>query len=679
MSLNGALLIGVSGLKAQSAAIGAVSDNISNVNTIGYKGTKVNFNSLVNKHMTQDRYVPGGVLAQPRMGVSVQGLLQSTNSTTDFALSGNGFMVVSNSPRGDGPEDFAFTRAGSFQMDADGFLRNTSGFYMRGWPLIGTSSTGAPAGASTMVINGNTYMKGYKDANGNVISINDKNVSSGNLFPLNVGKMEANAVPTRNANIAANLPSAASLGTRVSSPISIYDSLGTDATLQLNWRKQDTNDWTLHAVPPKGARSVGLLNGTTQEVNSASGRLDFLGMPQTGSAINMQIGSHPWTFRVGPDADETWNSVMYTKSDGSVGSFVDNLASDIDLAFRLSVESSPITNSYGAGKQINVHRADGNVVSIDMSNATDSYTTCRDINAQSSKTGIYAAEYPLGQVVLYAKDTQSIKLTDETGAPFTTVNGTGKVYCEALGDGNALAFYQDSTVGGPISISGLNSTGGFVLADGNPAIAQGKDQGGDPNSFTVSAVANANPALRFSGDGTPAEINVSAVEIDWSTGANDMVGKDNWVGLSLGNLGVSDGMTQLDGPYNLKGWSQNGARYGNYAGLSVGDTGIVTALFDNGVARPIFQIPVATFSNPNALESLSGNIFRPTNNSGDAMLRMAGNDGAGTLNAASLEASTVDLGTEFTTMIVAQRAYTAATKIITTTEEMIDEANSLKR
>jgi flagellar hook protein FlgE len=90
------------------------------------------------------------------------------------------------------------------------------------------------------------------------------------------------------------------------------------------------------------------------------------------------------------------------------------------------------------------------------------------------------------------------------------------------------------------------------------------------------------------------------------------------------------------------------------------------------------MVPVATFVNPNAMESISGNVYIETDFSGAPTVREAGEGGAGDVTGASLESSTVDLGEEFTNMIVTQRAYSAAAKIITTADEMLDELLRIK-
>lgn len=119
MSLFGALTSGVSGLSAQSSAMGTIADNITNVNTVGYKGTTVDFQTLVTRQGSQTRYSAGGVQASAQGNVNVQGLLQSSSSTTDLALSGNGFFLVNRSSEPTATDPYLFTRAGSFSTDAE--------------------------------------------------------------------------------------------------------------------------------------------------------------------------------------------------------------------------------------------------------------------------------------------------------------------------------------------------------------------------------------------------------------------------------------------------------------------------------------------------------------------------------------------------------------------------------
>src|SRR3546814_13193549 len=92
MSIYGGMFSGVSALAAQSQAFGIISDNISNVNTIGYKDTTARFSTLVTESITNHRYSPGGVLARPFVNPDKQGLLQAPTSSTALPIVGEGSL-----------------------------------------------------------------------------------------------------------------------------------------------------------------------------------------------------------------------------------------------------------------------------------------------------------------------------------------------------------------------------------------------------------------------------------------------------------------------------------------------------------------------------------------------------------------------------------------------------------
>jgi flagellar hook protein FlgE len=136
MSINSAMLAGVSGLVANSSALAAISDNIANVNTVAYKRNQVNFANVVTAQAVKGKYSAGGVQSVTRQFVSQQGLIQASGSTTDLAISGDGFFVVTNKGAGLTAADArSFTRSGSFGVDADGYLVNDANLYLQGWPI----------------------------------------------------------------------------------------------------------------------------------------------------------------------------------------------------------------------------------------------------------------------------------------------------------------------------------------------------------------------------------------------------------------------------------------------------------------------------------------------------------------------------------------------------------------
>ena len=137
MSINSAMQAGVSGLSANSAALAAISQNIANVNTIGYKRTQGEFQTLVNSQSkTGGGYAAGGVITTARHFISQEGQLQRTTESTDLAIDGQGFFVTTEKAEGVGATDSRlFTRAGAFRIDNLGYLKNSAGLYLQGWPV----------------------------------------------------------------------------------------------------------------------------------------------------------------------------------------------------------------------------------------------------------------------------------------------------------------------------------------------------------------------------------------------------------------------------------------------------------------------------------------------------------------------------------------------------------------
>ena len=134
MSINSAMLAGVSGLVANSSALSTISNNIANVNTVGFKRSQTDFQTLVTSAEGSSAFNAGGVLSDSRQLVSEQGLLNQTSSPLDLSISGQGFFVTTDKAVGVTAADTrSFTRAGSFQVDSQGYLKNSAGLYLQGW------------------------------------------------------------------------------------------------------------------------------------------------------------------------------------------------------------------------------------------------------------------------------------------------------------------------------------------------------------------------------------------------------------------------------------------------------------------------------------------------------------------------------------------------------------------
>ena len=202
----------------------------------------------------------------------------------------------------------------------------------------------------------------------------------------------------------------------------------------------------------------------------------------------------------------------------------------------------------------------------------------------------------------------------------------------------------------------------------------------DGNPANIGGAANnpiATGTITFNTDGTiatpAAAVNVT---IPWAA-ASGLAPQT--IAFNLGTPGASDGMTQYDAASTLYSATPNGALFGALTGVRVDGDGKVIAKFDNGVEKPIYQLPIATFLNPDGLAPLNGNAYNASVESGDVSLKVANQGGAGAVQSSALEQSTVDLAKEFSDMIVIQRAYSAASKIITTADQMLDELTNMKR
>jgi len=461
MSINSAMIAGVAGLSSNSTALAVISDNIANVNTVGYKKNTSDFATMVTKQGATGSYSAGGVRAIARSLIDEQGLLQSTNSSTDLAVSGDGFFVVSTAPSNvPGVDSIAFTRAGAFTADDQGFLRNSAGYYIQGWPVAADGSVNA----------------------------NPSDLTA--LEPINIDQLGGTAEASTTMKINANLLST-------------------------------------QTVSPAEATYAPAVSGT----NMASGN-------------------------VTPDFQQ---SIQIFDSKGGFRTLT------------ISMLKSSVPNEWHAEMHV---------------------TPASDI-----QTGAGLVD---GQVA--------------TGTFVFTANGQL--------DAGATTF--------PTTLD-------FLASSATPGAGQ----------FAWA---------------TAAGIDAQSITLDLG-----------------GAAGSAGGFTQFASPYDLISTQVNGAVFGNLSGVQVDENGFLIALFDNGIQRQIYQIPVATFVNPNGLLGLSGNAYQVTNDSGPFNLKVAGTGGSGLIAAGSLEASTVDLAKEFTGLITTQRAYSASTKIITTADEMLEELIRIKR
>ena len=478
MSINSALIAGVSGLTANAASMAAISQNIANVNTVGYKRTAAEFSTLFNAQSQGVGYSAGGVLASTRNFISQAGQLQRTTSSTDLGIAGQGFFVTTEKPEDLDPSDARlFTRAGAFRVDNSGYLKNTAGLYLQGWPV---------------------------NAEGN---IQTDASDLGKLASINVGSVGGTAEPTTRAQLNANLKSSQA----VSADIATYST---------------------------ATRSMSTYSATAG----------------TGFKPDYQI-------------------------------------------------TLPVSDSKGGQRTL-------------------AYSFLKTANPNEWQAEVHAI--PASDI-------------DNGTTPANGILRSGLVL-----------FTQD----GRLDVAAMQAR--EIATPGSMLFA-------NPSAASITLAASDAAA------GT-------AAAPKWSTA----LGIDDQT-VTFDLTATSGGLTQYDSDSIVQSVVTNGTAFGNLSNIDIDEEGFVTAIFDNGVTRRIAQVALATFISTDSLGSATGNAYRVSQGSGTYSLKTPGAGGAGLIGASQLEASTVDLSTEFTGLITTQRAYSASSKIITTADEMLAELINIKR
>lgn len=542
MSLFGALFTGVSALGAQSQSIAIISNNIANVNTVGYKRIEASFESIVTSGGGATIYSPGSVLANRTNTIDLQGNISQSSSPTDIAITGNGFFITRTSS--DATTEPVYTRAGSFAEDSDGFLRNSAGNYLYGWPL---------------------------DANGNIPTAN-ADLSS--LTAVSVSFTGGLTRPTSSAAVALNLnanetnnsyPFTGTETVDFSRGLRVYDSLGSAQDITINYRKSES--------------PASFVTGNV-DLSSETNLVDLAGISD-GDAINITVGG------VGPTA--------ITIDDGD---------STVDLVAKIN------------------NNVDGVIASLDSSGF---------LNISVENTG------------------EDLVLADAGGGTILASSALG------LSAGTTTAPAVPDV---PVTLENSPNPFGWW----NVEVL-------DPNGATL-----VNTFVNFNSDGSingeadiDGNVKFDINDISWGNGSDPQD-----IELDITNF------TQFSGEYNVVSVSQNGAELGLRTSVSIDEEGYLVANFSNGQSTRIYQLALATFANPNGLDEVSGNGYIQTNNSGDFNLRIPGDGGSGLIQGGTLEASNVDLASEFSNMIVTQRAYSAGTRVISTADEMTEELLRLR-
>jgi flagellar hook protein FlgE len=251
----------------------------------------------------------------------------------------------------------------------------------------------------------------------------------------------------------------------------------------------------------------------------------------------------------------------------------------------------------------------------------------------------------------------AVGATATTVAPAITAGETLVQYVNALTNALTTAGIAgvtvSSTAGGQLSITGANlSTSGSIIQD-------------------PVASANASGTLTFNSSGNLVSPAANLNNITFSGLAdNAAVMNMSW---SLYGANGSGNISQTAATSGQSTQNQNGFASGEYQSFTIGSDGIVSATYSNGQSQNVGQLAIATVSNQQGLVDMGSTQYMATANSGLATVGVAGSGGRGTLEGSSLEASNVNISSEFSNLIVAQRAFEANAKSVTTFDTITQE------
>ena len=560
----------ISGLKNHQTMMDVISNNIANVNTTGFKSSRVTFQTLLAQTIRGS--IPGAIGSggqdsiQIGLGMAIsgvdklntQGVLSNTSKLTDMAISGDGYFIMT-----DGYRKF-YSRDGAFDLDSTGALISPStGLRVNGW-VAETNASGQKVINSAMP------------------------PSAPLTIPLGAGvNAKSSSMVSFNGNLNGSSTDLVSSGVVESSTVASAISFATTAT--------DALTFTYGGKTYNATISTALTKDASPIADLATA---------VAAAVNAALTA-------GGETDV----VQVTASDSASVSAEGGLV--FKAAKSLSFGSSPSSNlELGAALK---GRA---------STGLESMTT---------------------SIVAYDTLGMAHELTVKFQKQVPTAGGAGPVFSNTwkwtVANLDAGTTLKADTAAGQAF--------GFVTFD-----SSGKFQ-----SATTSTVAGATAPV------TATDLTGSRVTLNFANGQSQ--GQQLLLDFTR--------MTQLQDGNTVSAVENDGHPTGTLSSFTVGSNGLITGSYSNGVQEALGQIALATFANPSGLSLVSQNLMSESANSGIPQVGVPGAGARGQINGGQLELSNVDLAVQFTDMIRAERGFQANSRIITTSDEMLQDLVNLKR
>lgn len=202
---------------------------------------------------------------------------------------------------------------------------------------------------------------------------------------------------------------------------------------------------------------------------------------------------------------------------------------------------------------------------------------------------------------------------------------------------------------------------GAIVGEFSLEFDDSRGNGGTLSS--VSATVNNHPLASYDGSTGVLSLEVAGGPID----------------MTIGRIGDTNGLTQLSDSFAPTQINKDGSPVGNLTSVDIDDNGFITATYDTGFTRRIYQIPLVDVPNQNGLISMNNQTYQVSPSSGSFFLWDAGDGPTGSIAGYAREGSTTDVAGELTDLIQTQRAYSSNAKVIQTVDEMLQETTNIKR
>jgi flagellar hook protein FlgE len=664
MGIFGALTTAVTGMRAQSFALENISGNIANSQTTAFKRTDTSFQDLIAENIPSQQ-VAGSVVANSRGSITVQGDIQSASIGTFMAINGDGFFVVQKpSSMVDGRPTFTgvdlYSRRGDFQLDQNGYLVNGAGYFLSGIPI--DTTTGNAVGSVPQVLQ---FQNGFLPAVQTTEIDYRVNLAS---YPLTADHDTtiAGSELLNPSNFIANPINGAPANARI---------IGSGAKLLKDAVASLTGTEDLSALnATAGTLSI---NGVAITINAGDDATDVM------NAINGAVGT-------GVTATLVSNKLVLESVDAKTKITIDNTSSlgtldDLGLSVGTTNPTNLLTQgAVGADTHLKITISGG--TTLDLHFEVGDIETIGDLNTELlALTGGTASVDP---------DTGNLTITASGSGPGDDIKIEGDVDAKNFGVHTLTAIPSKDAVIGADVTSFLNESiggGAVTVYDVSGAAVNVQLRWAKVDSASLGGTHKDTWNLFYQTNSSASDTTVAwkNVGVDYTFAPNGSMDPPvqsltlaNVVvdGVSLGDIKLSHGaggVTQYadpNGSAQVNTLQQDGFAAGQLQSITVSDKGRIVGTYSNGRTLDLAEVTLANFSGANGLKMLDGGAFEATAESGPAIYNAPGK-----IVGSSLEGSNTDIADEFTKLIVTQQAYSANTRVVTTSNTMIQDLLNMLR